>query len=78
MLIKKITIKSWQYIKSRGRLRKIKEGADFHKKCEYCQTDIQLLFDNGVFDLRNGSAILHKDGDGRIREIKFDHKVWKG
>lgn len=78
MLIKNLFLKIWRFLISPHHIRKVKEAADFHKRCEYHQQDIELLFDNEVFSLRNGSAILHKDSEGRIRKIDFDYTAWKG
>ena len=73
----KLIIKLWQFIKSRGRIRKVKDTVGFLEKCEYYQTDIQLLFDNEVFELTNGSAVIHKDYEGRVRQININKRAWK-
>ncbi len=33
------------------------------------QTDFMILKNNGIFDLKNGNIIIHKDAQGRVREI---------
>lgn len=67
----KLWSKFWQWAITPHRIEKVKETADFHKKCEYHQNDIQKLFDGGVFDLKNGSAEIFKDWEGHVRRIKL-------
>lgn len=69
-LIRKIAIRTFAFLTSPQRIEKVKEAADFHKKCEYFQKDIQLLFDRGIFDLADGSAEIHKNSAGQISKIK--------
>lgn len=38
---------------------------------------IDIMFENGVFMLRNGKAILNFDHEGTLQEIAFDYKKWK-
>lgn len=40
------------------------------------QKEFNKLYEAGVFDLAHGRAILHKDKDGHIRKIDFDHTVY--
>lgn len=74
-LIRKATTKLAMFIKSPNRLEKLATTADFHKKCEYYQQDIQFLFDREVFTLKNGSVIIHKDYEGRCREVEIKYKL---
>ena len=76
-MITKILNKAWQYLIKPRRIEKAVETMGFHKKCEYYQADIQRLFDNEVFSLKNGSAIIHKDWEGRIRKIDINKVAWK-
>ena len=67
MLIKAITLKLYRYIKSPNRIEKAVETMGFHKRCEYHQRDIERLFKDGFFDLKDGSMTYDKDWQGRIR-----------
>ena len=66
-IIKKLAIKFWNWVKGRDRLRKIATTADFHKRCEYYQEDIERLFKDGFFDLKGGSIEYNRDWEGKIR-----------
>ena len=70
-MIKKLFLKFWQFIIAPHKIKKVKEAADFHKRCEFHQIDIERLFTDGVFDLTNGSAEIFKDWEGHIRKIKL-------
>jgi len=32
--------------------------------------DLTILIENGVFEFKNGRIIIHKDNDGKIRQIE--------
>ena len=52
------------------------EGIGF-PETERCRAIIHSLFEQGVFNVRNGKAILNFDSDGTLAEIEFNVKKWK-
>ena len=66
-MIKKLTIKLWQFLTTPHKIKKVKETASFLKHCEYYQQEIERLFNDGFFDLTNGSIEYNKDWQGKIR-----------
>ena len=38
---------------------------------------IKVLIDSGVFDLRNGNAILSFNNDGELMSVKIDKNVYR-
>lgn len=67
MIIKKLIIKLWYFIRSPRRIEKLRDTTDFHKKCNYYKLDIQRLFDDGFFEFTNGSMEYYRDFSGKIR-----------
>ena len=52
------------------------EGATF-QETERCRLIIHKLFEMGVFNIRNGKAILNFDDLGLLAEIEGQIKLWK-
>ncbi len=51
-------------------------GATF-EQTEHCRKIIHTLFSQGIFNLRNGRAILHFDPTGTLAAIDFEIGKWK-
>lgn len=47
------------------------------RETEMMRQTIEILFQNGVFHLKNGKAILNFDHEGILQEIAFDYKRWR-
>lgn len=41
------------------------------------QDDFMILKANGIFELKNGSMLIHKDINGRVREIIVNQILFK-
>lgn len=41
------------------------------------QTDFMVLFNNGIFTLKNGSLTIHKDSEGLVRKIEINQVLFK-
>lgn len=41
------------------------------------QSNIKAILDSGVFNIRNGKAILHLDSNGIIKDIEADYHIYK-
>jgi hypothetical protein len=41
------------------------------------QQTIEILFQSGVFHIKNGKAILNFDHEGVLQEISLDYKKWR-
>ena len=52
------------------------EGMTF-QETERCRQIIHVLFEKGVFNIRNGKAILNFDDMGLLAEIESQIKLWK-
>ena len=39
--------------------------------------EIMVMFEAGVFDFKNGYAEIHRDNEGKLREIKVIERRWK-
>ena len=52
------------------------EGATF-QETERCRKIIHSLFERGVFNIRNGKAILNFDENGILSEIEGQIKLYK-
>ena len=52
------------------------ESATF-QETERCRQVIHKLFEMGVFNIRNGKAILNFDDMGLLAEIEVQIKLWK-
>jgi len=52
------------------------EGATF-EQTERCRAIINILFNNDIFSIRNGSVTLHFDYEGTLNEIEINVKKWK-
>lgn len=35
-------------------------------------SDIATLIESGVFDFKNGQAVIHRDQDGRLRKVDIN------
>jgi len=70
MIIRKTIIKFWQFAIAPQKIDKVKQAAEFHKKCEYFQTDIEYLFSKGIFEDWAGCAEIHRGQEQRIRDAK--------
>lgn len=40
--------------------------------------DIAVMLDSGVFDFKNGHAVLHRDQDGSLRKIDLNLTRFRG
>lgn len=40
--------------------------------------DIATLMDSGVFDFKNGNAVLHRDQDGKLRKVDLNLTRFRG
>ena len=40
-------------------------------------SDLTILVKNGIFELKNGKIIIHKDNDGKIRKIEVERITFK-
>jgi len=38
--------------------------------------DISVMIESGVFDFKRGRALLHRDGEGRMRRIEIELVKW--
>lgn len=47
----------------------IPSDVELFKQFQEHYTDFMILKNNGIFDLKNGNIIIHKDAQGRVREI---------
>ena len=47
------------------------------QKFQRIQVDVIAMIDSGVFDFRNGKAIIHRDREGKLRGIELDVWKWK-
>ena len=52
------------------------EGAS-HESTERCREMIHLMFEKGIFNIRNGSAELHFDKDGTLQSIKLHSEAYR-
>lgn len=52
------------------------KGLPQHLLNKYAE-DIHILLMQGVFDIKNGKAILNFDSEGKLQEITFDFKKWR-
>lgn len=52
------------------------EGATL-KNTERCREIMQILFEKGVFNIRNGSVELHFDNDGFLQVIKSHSETYR-
>jgi len=53
-----------------------KEAEEFVLYRKY-QDSIKKILDSGVLNLRNGSAVLHFDGEGTLKEIREERVSYK-
>lgn len=44
---------------------------------ERCRVIVHTLFQQGVLNIKNGSAILHFDYEGILQEIEIHKKQWR-
>ncbi len=51
------------------------EGVSF-KDTERCRQMIHKMFESGVFQIRNGKAILNFDNYGLLADIEISMKTW--
>ena len=47
------------------------------KEAERAKEIIRKIFDDGVFNIRNGKAILNFDSDGALQTIEFQVTKWR-
>ena len=47
------------------------------KRLEEVFPDLAVMLDQGVFNFRNGKAIIHRDDKGVLMGIDFDVKTWR-
>ena len=40
--------------------------------------DIAVLMDSGVFDFKNGNAVVHRDQDGTLRKVDLNLTRFRG
>ena len=52
------------------------EGISFEETERYRQM-VHILFQSGVFGIRNGKAILNFDHEGMLAEIELQVKRWR-
>jgi len=48
------------------------EDAEKFKRFQRYYNDFSLMVDAGVFDFKSGKAIINRDKDGALREIRFE------
>lgn len=48
--------------------------AELFKQFQHHYDDFIILKNNGIFELKNGNIIIHKDANGRVREI-IENKI---
>jgi hypothetical protein len=53
------------------------EDADLFKDFRKYQDDFTVMLSNGVFNFKNGSCIIHRDNDGKIRKIEINKISFK-
>lgn len=51
------------------------EEAELFKTFREFQNDFSILLNNSVFSFKNGSIVIHRDDQGRIRKIEM-HKIY--
>ena len=47
------------------------------KETERCRAIIHELFEMGIFNVRNGKAILNFDHEGSLAEVEIQVKRWR-
>jgi len=52
------------------------EEAELFKCFRQFQDEFLILKTNGVFNLRNGRVIIHKDSDGKCRKIEVENVTY--
>lgn len=52
------------------------EGATF-EQTERCREMIHTMFEQGIFHIKNGKALLHFDHEGQLQQIEVDLIKWK-
>jgi hypothetical protein len=54
-----------------------KEDMDLFEYFKKHKNDFIIFLKYGVFDFKNGSAIISRDSDGTIRRIEIDNVVYR-
>lgn len=59
-----------------GKIEIVLEGVTL-EQTERLRGIIHTLFEQGLFNLRNGYGIMHFDNDGILRELEIHVKKWR-